>query len=975
MFNEFNSVERLCLHTLQQQGWTHVPGPELPRTTSDVIVWPMLREALIRLNPSIAEQPARADEVLYHLRAILVGVRTDGLVRSNEAFTSWLWGEKTMPFGPNGEHVTIRLVDFATPGANTLTVANQVTYHPPGMNAVRFDVVLYVNGLPLVVGEAKTPTRPSVTWMDGATDLVGDHKNTQHAYQNTAREFFAPNLLVFATDGREFRYASLFLPLEQWCPWRDADNAALPGLVGVNQALSQLLGPATLLDVLQHFTLFSSDKKGVRIKVICRYQQYHTANQIVERVLAGRIKKGLIWHFQGSGKSYLMVFAARKLRATAALAAPTVIVVVDRVELDTQISGTFNAADVPNTVPVGSTAELDRLIKNDTRKILITTIFKFAELPKETVNPRQNIIVLVDEAHRTQEGNLGVKMRGTLPNAFFFGLTGTPINKADRNTFFTFGADEDSGGYMNRYTLQDAIRDGATLPLHFEGRLVKLHIDQAAIDNAYQEMTGHLTDDDRNELGKRAARLGVLVKAPDRVAQVCADIAQHYREKIQPSGFAAQVVTLDREACILYKQELDRHLPPEASTVVMTVQKGDPAEYTQFAREPDEEKTLLEKQFQNPDHPLKILIVTSRLLTGFDAPILQAMYLDKPIKEHTLLQAVCRTNRPFAGKSHGLIVDYIGVFDDVATALMFDEKSVREAVGALAQLRSEVPGAMASCLEFFPDIDRTIGGYEGLIIAQSCLPNNEVRDAFALAYTNLNRLWEALSPDECLEPHRTDYKWLSDVYESVRPPSGHGKLLWHALGPKTLALIKEHIHVVGVQDDLDTVILDPEMVAGLEATRDPAKMKKLEIQLSTRLRKHGDNPIFLALGERLEQLKERHEQGLIDSLQFLKQLLQIARETLEAEKAIDNGEDQGKAKAALTELFKEVKSDNTPVIVERIVDEIDSIVRLVRFDGWQATVAGERQVKQALRASLLKYKLHTDQELFEKAYGYIKQYY
>lgn len=975
MFNEFNSVERLCLKSLQDQGWQYTPGPELPRTTTDVIVWPQLRDALLRLNPSIAEQPARADEVLYHLKAILVGVRTDGLVRSNEAFTAWLWGEKTMPFGPNGEHVTIRLVDFSSPTQNTLTVANQVTFQPPGGSAVRFDIVLFVNGLPLVVGEAKTPTRPSVCWLDGAIDLVGTPGNTQHTYQNTAREFFAPNLLSFATEGREFRYGSLFLPVEQWCPWRDADNASLPGIEGVNQAINGLLHPKTLLDVLQHFTLFSSNKKGVRIKVICRYQQYHTANQIVERVLAGRIKKGLIWHFQGSGKSYLMVFAARKLRAFAALAAPTVIVVVDRVELDTQISGTFNAADVPNTVPVASTAELERLIRNDTRKILITTIFKFADLPKELVNQRSNIIVLVDEAHRTQEGNLGVKMRGTLPNAFFFGLTGTPINKADRNTFWTFGAEEDTGGYMNRYTLQDAIRDGATLPLHFEGRLVKLHVDKGSIDAAYQEMTGHLTDDDRNELGKRAAKLGVLVKSPDRVAAVCADIAKHYQEKILPLGFAAQVVTLDREACVLYKKALDTLLPPEASTIVMTVQKGDPDDYMQFAREADEEKNLLEKQFQNPDHPLKILIVTSRLLTGFDAPILQAMYLDKPIKEHGLLQAVCRTNRPYPEKSHGLIVDYIGVFDDVAAALMFDEKSVREAVGALAKLRDEFPKQMEKCLEFFPGIDRTIAGYEGLIVAQACLPNNEVRDAFALAYTNVNRLWEALSPDECLEPHRTDYRWLSDVYESVRPPSGHGKLLWHALGPKTLDLIKEHIHVAGVQDDLDTVVLDPEMVAGLEATRDPAKMKKLEIQLSNRLRKHGDNPLFVALGERLEKLKERHEQGLIDSLQFLKELLQIARETLEAEKATTPKEERDKAKAALTELFKEAKTEDTPVIVERVVDEIDSIVRLVRFDGWQATLAGERQVKQALRASLLKYKLHKDQELFDKAYGYIKQYY
>src|SRR5262249_5520165 len=249
--------------------------------------------------------------------------------------------------------------------------------------------------------------------------------------------------------------------------------------------------------------------------------------------------------------------------------------------------------------------ELEKALTADTRKILITTIFKFGELKPGVQNPRDNIIVLVDEAHRTQEGDLGRKMRDTLPKAFFFGLTGTPINKADRHTFWTFGAEEAAGGYMDRYPLQDAIRDGATLPLHFDPRLVQLRVDRGALDEAFRQLTGHLTESDQNELGKRAARLGVLLKAPARVAAVCADIARHFRESVEPAGFKAQVVTFDREACLLYKRELDKHLPPEASTVVMTV-GGDEQEYAEFRRDADEERVLLDR-YRDPADPLKIL--------------------------------------------------------------------------------------------------------------------------------------------------------------------------------------------------------------------------------------------------------------------------------------------------------------------------------------------------------------------------------
>lgn len=945
-------------------GWHYVDSADLPRQPQEVLVEPYLRDALIRLNPSIAEDPGRVDDVLYRLRAIIMGARSDGLVKANEEFASWLRGERSMPFGANGEHVTIRLIDFEDIEKNSFVVTQQFTIRA-GKTEKRADLVLLVNGIPLVLVEAKTPVRSSQSWFDAALQIHDD-------YERNVPELFVPNVFSVATEGKEFRYGSVGMPVDLWGPWRDDDGKQSLG--EVEKAAASMLRPAMVLDMLDSFTAFATQNRKHRIKIIARYQQVDGVNKIVARVVAGRPRKGLIWHFQGSGKSLLMLFAARKLRLHPALKNPTVLVVVDRIDLDSQISGTFYAADVANIVRTESRKELADLLAKDVRKVVITTIQKFAEAD-DVLNDRDNIIVLVDEAHRTQEGDLGRKMREALPNAFLFGLTGTPINRADRNTFYAFGADSDEGGYMSRYGLNDSIRDGATKELHFEPRLVDLHIDQNAIEEAYAELTAGLTDEDRDRLGKAAAKMSILVKAPDRIRAICADVAKHFQEKVAPNGFGAQVVTFDRESCLLYKQELDRHLPPEVSDIVISVNSGEP-EFAPYKRDRDAEERLLDR-FRDPKDPLKIIIVTSKLLTGFDAPILQTMYLDKPLRDHTLLQAICRTNRPYGEqKTHGLIVDYLGIFDDVAQALKFDEEGVQKAVSNIAELVNALPTALQKCIAYFTGVDRSLTGYEGLIAAQECIPNSDLRDAFAADFSVLARIWEALSPDPVLTQYEIDYRWLAQVYESLKPSTGTGRLLWHRLGAKTIELIHQNVHVDAVRDDLDTLVLDAELLEAVLGNPDPEKKaKEISIKLAGRLRRHADNPTFKALGERLEDLKNRHQQGLLLSIDFLKELLALAKDVVKAERETPEEEDINRGKAALTQLFEEARNGDTPVMVKRVVDDLDEIVRAVRFDGWQSTHAGEREIKKALRHTLFRYKLHQDADLFDRAYGYIREYY
>ena len=968
-FNEDNTIEKMVLSSLSSNGWKYIPAEELPRTYSDVMVEPMVKAALIRLNPEIAAEPSRADEVIYKLRTLILTVQPHDLVTQNELFKKLVFEENSFPFGKDGRMIPIRFFgtlkkeDLAL---NEYVVTNQWVY-PKKEDGKRLDIVLLVNGFPVAIGELKTPVRNAITWLDGATDIS--------AYEKSIPQMFVTNVFNFATEGKCYRYGSVNMPVNMWGPWHTPAHKTEGGLADVKISMEDMITPERVMDIFQFFTMFATDKKYRKYKIICRYQQFEGANLIVDRVVAGYPKKGLIWHFQGSGKSLLMVFAAQKLRMIPELKNPTVVIVDDRIDLETQITATFNASDIPNLESASTKEKLIEFFRGDMRKILITTIFKFGEVDCE-LNPRDNIIVMVDEAHRTQEGDLGEKMRMALPNAFFFGLTGTPINRTDKNTFHTFGAVEDKTGYMSRYSFSDSIRDKATLPLHFEPVPVDLHVDQDKLDAAFEYLTEGMSEAERAELSSRVNMKAIMYN-PGRIRKVCEHIAKHFREKIEPNGYKGQVVCYDRECCLLYKQTLDELLGPDATTIVMDTNNDKEDRYKAYRRDRDAEAKLLD-YFRDPNSPLKLVIVTAKLLTGFDAPILQAMYLDKPMKDHTLLQAICRTNRTYdTGKSHGLIVDYIGIFDNVARALDFDENSMKRIITNIDEIKKQLPALLKKCLSFFMGVDRTVEGWEGLMAAQECLPTNKEKDAFAADYRVLNRAWDALSPDTFLKPYKADYQWLSRVYESVKPTNGTGGLIWASLGAKTIELVHESVTVGAIHDDEEILAMDADLIDEfIEKQKDLRKTtKKVEINLVAKILKHSNEPKFIKLGEKLEALREKHEQGLITSIEFLKLLLELAKEAAQAEKEVVPEVEIDKGVAALTELFNGLKNRATPVIVERVVADIDSIVKLVRFDGWQSTTSGKQEVKKALRSIVwIKYKIK-DKDVFDKAYSYIEQYY
>jgi len=996
--------------------WKYVHGENLVlygKQPQDVFVDTWLKETLCRLNKPLAANPDLADEVIHRMRGVLLEAGYSGLIRANEIFQDWLLGRVSMPLGKDGEHITIHLIDFDTPQNNHFVVSQQVQF--TGTRDCYFDLVLYVNGLPLVVGEVKTPVRDAISWQDGAADFLGGQKH----YWENQKAFFVPNLLCFASEGKTFYYGAIGARFKNWAPWHSTEEREeIPqDMRTVLKSAERLLHPKTLLEILQSFVVFSTVKQGegkpsFKIKILPRYPQYEAAKAIVERVKTQDARQGLIWHFQGSGKSLLMLFAAQMLKADPDLKNPTVVVVVDRVDLDSQINSVFNNASTKNVTPVKSCKALAQELKQDSRQILITTVFKFDEVEidehnTDGLNPRDNIIVLVDEAHRTQEGSLGEKMRWALPNAFFFGLTGTPISGLERNTFKLFGAPNDPGRYLNRYSYKQSIRDEATLPVKFEPRLVELRIDRETIDQGFDELAeqNNLNEEEKAFISQKAGKLAHLLKAPKRITAIADDITNHYQSHVAPKQFKGMVVVYDREAVVRMYYLLCEQLGKDAVEVVMNISQGTieketdengkpkkiapdwlkwqklglPIEKGDFKRwqgidaSPEAQEQLLDR-YRDATDPLKVIIVTAKLLTGFDAPICYCMYLDKPLKDHTLLQAMCRTNRLYSDtKKHGLIIDYLGVFENVAKALDYDPKEIEGVVESVEAFKKLFPEAIGKCLEYFPGVDRTVEGYEGLIAAQDCLVGNEKKDAFAAQFNVLKRFWEAITPDPYLNAFRKDYRWLAQVYESIKPVGGLGSLLWESLGPETIKLIHENTDIDRIRDDIDELVMDAESVFELTEEERKKKAKKLNISLMAKVRSKND-PRFEELGQRLERLKDKYEAGVLSSLDWLKELLDAARDMVRLENETHE-EVIPDDKQALTEIFLELRNGTTPQIIANVVEDIDKIVRVTRFDGWQSTHAGQKEIQKVLRQTLFKYKLHKEQELFEKAYGYIREHY
>ncbi|MFJ7169632.1 type I restriction endonuclease subunit R [Streptomyces globosus] len=1012
--------QNLMIQWSVPMGWGFTAGRSLPRATTQTVVASQLRDALVRLNPGVIDGfdvDAVVGEIVTTINAV-----EGGLVRANEQVLRLLRGHKEFRDADGVWHA-LKVIDFEHPTANTLVVSDEVTITVPGKTSRRFDLVYWVNGLPLVVVEVKSPTAKSA-WADAAREI-------NSVYATEYPWFFTSNVFSVASDGLKLRFGAVGAPTNLWQPFRStADDENLSGQADVQRSVQLLLNPVTVLDMLANFTLFDTSGGGVDKKYLPRYPQMEAAHLIHERVLEGG-SKGLVWHHQGSGKTLLMVFAASLLLADTRTESPTIILLSDRTQLVRQTSGVFTSAmgDAYFHQPATS-AELRALLADDVRGVISTTVHKFADAGKN-LSTRDNIIVLVDEAHRTQSAkskSLAGQMRAALPHAKFFGMTGTPIRNLATDTFALFGEEADPDRVLHRYSVSRSLLDEATVPVMLDPRPVSFEIDDQALQAEFDQFADDfdLDDPDRETLSRKFGRLTSVFANPNRIHAVCQDIVDHYLAGAYRNGLKAQVVAFNRELAVAYTDKINELLAGfEASQVLAEVGKHeritaevnisvsdskdeDPAMRPYQLSETEEEEQ--KRRFLAADDPLCFLVVTAKLMTGFDAPNEGVLYLDKPLKAHTLFQTITRPNRTWVSptgfvKTSGVVVDYIGLAEEVQRAVA-DPTSTGTVKGGgfvtdLSELVAEFRTVFARIEDLFVDVDDldlTVHGYESVRAINVFLDSNPgAAEVFSKDYRLLARLYPLINTDKRVAKYRDGFGLFGSVYTTLFKKSSdeERKERLAELGPMVLEIINAHVHsfsVVASQEE--ALVLDAQGIAilkellalvrpksnkdGGEDKRPPSAAEILDhIKAALDKGVEPGSAKYTALAERIRQLRDRIIQNAQDALEFLSEALRIARAIVNAEKH------PAEAVVVLDDdhvgVLSRIILDHAPsglTVTERnLAEEIDQVVTRTLAQAWDNADARNRGARRATAAVFRRYMLKPVGEPYDSTVAYIEAHY
>jgi len=740
---------------------------------------------------------------------------------------------------------------------------------------------------------------------------------------------------VCATDGINFRYD--WVTPDKFFEWKNTDLAD-----PLEASVKALFRRDFFIDFVTNFIVFEREREQVR-KKMARYQQLGAVNKIVSRVLEGKIRSGLVWHTQGSGKSLTMLWAAWKLKKAPQLLNPTILLIVDRIDLERQLWGIFSNVDFPYTSKALSSKDLIDKLSKDSREVIITTLQKFEEV-EEILSPRKNIIVFIDEAHRSQYGTLAMKMREALPNAFIFGFTGTPIEKGatGRSTFRAFCPSDET--YLDKYGIRQSIKDGATVRLLYQSRLAKYHIPREVLDRDFLSITLGLSEEEQEKVIGKSATLRTALKAQDRIEDIASDVVEHYKTHIAPNGFKAQLVAVDREACALYKEALDKHLPTEESVVIYTSGLNDDDLLKRYHQGKEEQLQIARNNYQKAGENPKILIVTDMLLTGFDAPIEQVMYLDKPMRDHKLLQAIARTNRPYPGKAAGIIVDYIGIFDNLVKALNFQEQDIEGIAYNYDVLKEEFGTIIAEVLRIFSGITRD-ESRDSLFNALAVLEEETKYKSFKQGLSKLRRRYETVAPDPFLLKYENQYAWLIEVNEAYNKLHRQKLPDLSEYQEKTKRLIREKLLVEKLEKDLPLIEIDKDYLQKVDSHKFTKRQKAMEIAEAARnhIRINVEtNPIYETLSHRLERILKIKE-----TEQQLEELDSLVKEIVDVdEKAQKLG--ISKEEYALLNVSKNYLSDRNESDLTTFVKELDREIKPMLFPGWWRKVKMATEVEQTL---------------------------
>ncbi len=824
----------------------------------------VLEAKLAAFNPWLTPDAVRSIvETLDALPATIEG---------NREVLAWLRGERQWVDEAEKRHRRVQFVDFERADENALHVTWEWKIKPPARKGNRADVMFAVNGVPVCIVEHKNPT-------DG--DAIERGIKQLRRYEIETPELLAAPQLFNVTHLLDYWYGVTWNATRRdMARWKAAPDESY------RFAVQAFFEPTDFLRTLQHWILFYVEDGETR-KSVLRQHQRRATDAILGRCLDPARNRGLIWHTQGSGKTFTLLTAARQiLEDKARFANATVLVVVDRTELEGQLKGwverllgEMQSHDIA-VWRANSKAELQALLDADSRGLILSMIHKFEEIRKASC-ARDNVYVFIDEAHRSVARDLGTYLMAAVPNATIIGFTGTPIARTAQGegTFKIFGA-QDEHGYLDKYSIAESIADETTLPIKHVLAPSTMTVPAEQLEReffALAESEGVTDVEELNRVLDRAVGLRTFLCADDRIEKVAGFVAQHFRENVLPLGYKAFVVAVSREACAKYKVALDRLLPPEWSVPVYTESAADAVDRPLVARfqlsaEKEEDVRLL---FKKPAENPKILIVTDKLLTGYDSRLLYCLYLDKPMRDHVLLQSIARANRPHVDaegvqKRVGLVVDFVGVLRELKKALQFDSSDVSGVIEDLDTLLQDFRRRIALAGQGYLDAGEGGGAderLERLVYGRFLAP--EARKVFFGAYKEIEALWEILSPSPELRDHIATYQRLTQLYAAVRNAYAEKVGFVADLAHKTRRLIEGEAEQLGLGRLTKSVTFDVKTLEALreEEGTDEGKVFNLVRGLQQEIDQDpAGAPVLRPLKERAERilkdLEERKTTGL-----------------------------------------------------------------------------------------------------------------
>jgi type I restriction enzyme R subunit len=860
------------LHYASQIGWEYVNREEALRLRggdTGIYFRDILESQLLHLNPGVVNGD-RAADIIRRLNLL------QPTIEGNRDLLSWLHGEKSVFVPEDNRERNVALIDFCDVNNNVFQITDEWR-HKGARFPNRADVVFLINGIPVAIAETKAAGK-----REGLAEGV---EQIRRYHRETPEMLLAPQLFE-VTQLLDFFYGVTWSTnRKNIFHWREADP------VDYERKVKSFFDRARFVQVLRDYIVFLT-KDDVLSKIILRQHQTRAVEKAIARIHDPAKRRGLIWHTQGSGKTLTMLTIASKLlRDVHGEEKPTVLMIIDRNELETQLYKNIAGYGIETVQVATSKRELQRLLSSDYRGLVVSMIHKFDDIPAN-INTRESIVVLVDEAHRTTGGDLGNYLMAALPNATYIGFTGTPIDNIakGKGTFKVFGGD-DEAGYLDKYSIAESIDDGTTVRLNYALAPSELRVDRDTLEREFLSLAraeGLSDIDELNAILDRAVALKEMMKAEQRIEKIARYVAEHFRENVEPMGFKAFLVAVDREACARYKKALDRFLSPEYSQVVYSPAHNDREELKAYYLREDQEKQA-RKDFIVKGKLPKILIVTEKLLTGFDAPILYCMYLDKPMRDHVLLQAIARVNRPYEdeeglAKPYGFVLDFVGIFEKLERALAFDSDVVASVIQNIDVLKDLFATLMR---ETAPQYLPYARGWDDKAKERAIeyLKDQEPRETFFKFFRQLQNLYDILSPDAFLRPLMDDYHRLAELYGLIRNAYADRVYVDKELTAKTKELLQQY--TLAGDLDLPGAIhnLGQEELAALRQSdaSDTTKILNLrKILKSLVLTESGAKPFLLSIGERAEYLAQSYEDRQLTTQQTLFEFEKLAREYIEA---------------------------------------------------------------------------------------------